>query len=500
MNNYKDSSLSIIKSYLKGDNVIYFILLLALALRVHNFSSTSIWYDESVTVRLAHDSWLDIYRSSTKDVNAPFYPFLIKIWTYLFGFSLSSIRFFSVICSVFTVAVIFKIADVNFGRRAALVSSALITFSNIHIYYSEEARCYALLSLLSALSLFYFFELIKLPNTKNLILYSFFSLITIYTQLFFGLQIAVSAFIFFVIFRKDKNNLKKLLLYHLIIGLIFSVWFLKTFVSKNGVNITDSWIPPISYDNMLWFFRDVFNHDYLAYFYVIFFILSLPLMILIFFNGNLLIKRRFVYLTILFVFPFLGMCLFSAFYTSVFYPRFVLFTSITLFLTLGVIISQLSKYKLVQLFFIIPLITGIINIKVFAFRNQDWNIACRYEWAFRNENTSTIVSPSYSDMCYIYYNMDWAYFQEYNNLWYFKDERKMMGCDDSLQYIKSKFSKSNRVVLFDATPDYDDRLILYFKNNYDSVFAKKLYGINFYVFDMKKKDTTINSKQFPSLH
>lgn len=475
-----------IKQFLKGERLIYLFMLLALALRVHNFSSTSIWYDESVTLKLAHQSWLDIYRSSTQDVNAPLYPFFIKLWTLLFGYSLSTVRFFSVVCSVLTVALIFKIADKNFGRKAAIFCSLFISISNIHIYYSEEGRCYATLCLFASVNLYYFFELLKLPSTRNIILYTGFGLFAIYTQFFFGLQMFVG---FVILIYKNLNDLrviKKLIAFHLLAALFFGVWFIHTFFLKKAVDISNSWIPPLSYENMLWYFRDLFNSENLAFLFVGLFF---AFFIFLFFikQIHIPIKQHLIYLFLLCFIPFLTMSLVSLFSTSVFYPRFLMFTSIPMILFLGSIVTVFKMDRIISGVYIICIVISIPYINVFAFRNQDWNIACRYEWAFRNDSTSTIVSPTYSDMCYIYYNMDWAYFEQYNNLWYFKEERKFMGCDDSLLYMKSKFSKSKRVVFFDASPDYDDRIISFLRNNYDSVFAKKLYGINFYVYDKKVK-------------
>lgn len=488
-----------IKQFLKGERIIYLFMLLALALRVHNFSSASIWYDESVTLKLAHQSWYDIYLNSTQDVNAPFYHFLMKVWTFVFGYSLSTMRFLSVVCSVLTVGVIFKLADKHFGRQVAILAACFISLSNVHIYYSEEARCYALLCLLSSVSLYYFLDLLNFPSKKNLILYSIISLLAIYTQLFFGLQIGLTAIILFIKYRKDVKVLVQLFLWHTLIVIIFSIWFLQTFIVGETIDITDSWIPPLSYENVLWFFRDVFNHDYLAYVYVGLFMIIIPIGLMLL-KDKKEIRQKYLFVILLSVIPFLVMCLYSVFSTSVFYPRFVMFTSIPLFLSISVGLSQTMGNKALLSVLIIPFVFASMNVNVFAFRNQDWNIACRYEWAFRNDNTSTIVSPSYSDMCYIYYNMDWAYFQEYKNLWYYKEERKFIGCDDSLQYMNSKFAKSKRVVFFDASPDYDDRIIQFLRNNYDSVCAKQLYGINFYVFDKKTLEVkdSINSIRSPS--
>lgn len=472
--------------FLKGENVIYFLMLMALALRVHNFSSTSIWSDEGVTLELIHRSVKGIIKASFQDVNAPLYTVVGHFWALLFGYSLSTVRFLSVVCAALTVGVLFKTADKNFGRKAAIISTLLLCFSNIHIYYSEEARCYALLCLNASMALYYFFELTKHPGKKVFILYTFFSLLTIYTQFFFGLQIVVQFIILIIVHKKNIKALKLIAIHHVAIGFLFAVWFVPTFIYKSKIDLTSSWVPPLSVDNLNWYFRDLFNTDFIFYCIVVIYLIA---------ASFALIKRKtmphnyrsMTYSMILAILPFLAMCFTSYVIMPIVYPRFILFISIPLFISIGAVFSYFSVKSVAQVVLMILFINLANTTNVNAFRNQEWDKAHLIEKVFYKDSTCVMVSPSYSEFCYIYNVLDWAYFEKYDELGYYKWDHHFAGIDDSLTFISRKFDKFKRVIFFDGEPLRDDRMLIYLKNNYDSTFTYHFYGVDFYVYDRRHK-------------
>lgn len=473
---------------IRSDSLIYLFILLAASLRVHNFSSASIWNDESITIDIIHTSVKKIWELSIKDPNAPLYPLITHFWSYLFGFSLPAVRFFSVVCSTLTVAVIFKISDKHFGRLAAIISSIWFSFSNIHIYYSEEARCYALLCLLMALSLFYFLDLIKSPNQRSLILYSFFSLLALYTQFFVGFQLAVQGLLILIIHRSDKKLVIRFLIYQTFVVFVFMMWFLPTFILGEVVKIDKSWIPPLSLYNLRWFLSDLSNTENLSYLILSVYLILLPIAIFI------LKKRNSSYKTLLSssliaILPFAIICTVSYYYISVFYPRYVMFTSIPLFISFGGVFEHIPFKKAVgsvvvafMLYIMIP------ETRVDAFRNTEWDKACALEPAFAKDSTLFVVSPYYSEFCYIYYNMRWAYDNEFDAIHqYYKGVKNLQNLDDSITFKQRGLNIYPRVIFYDGEPMINDKLPKYFKMHYDSVYQKNMFGITFYVFDRRKQ-------------
>src|SRR5205085_1218336 len=74
-------------------------------------------------------------------------------WTAAFGTSETALRLLSAIIGIATVWFAYRLADELLGRRAALYVAALLALSTLPIYYSREARAYALFALLGVASM-----------------------------------------------------------------------------------------------------------------------------------------------------------------------------------------------------------------------------------------------------------------------------------------------------------------------------------------------------------
>lgn len=481
-------------SFLKGDQAIYCFVILAGALRVHNFSSASIWNDESFTLDIVHQNVSRIWAISTQDVNAPFYTLIVHFWCLLFGYSLPTVRFFSVLCSTLTTAVIYKASDKHFGRLSAIISSTWFCFSNIHIYYSEEARCYALLSFLVALSFYQFLELLRTPSTKALIWYSIFSLLALYTQFFVGLQIGIQALILVFIHRRNKKFVLQFLFSKVIIGGIFLVWFLKTFVFGNKVKVDTSWIPSISLYDIRLYWSDLANTEILFYVLASFYTIAM-IGIIVVQRRKVSFSRDLLYVALVGILPFIIICLVSHFVISIFSLRYVMYTSIALIVSFGSLFAYIPYRKTIALIILTYMLFIMIpETRLGAFRSEEWDKACAIEQPFVKDSTCFLISPYYQEYCYIYYNMRWAYDEQYHAInGYYKNVKNLHNMDDSITFKQRNLTSFDRVIYYDGEPETNDKLPKYFKAHYDSVFQHNFYGITFYVFDKRKQKDTLRN-------
>lgn len=128
------------------------ILLLAALLRFYNLSGQSLWADEGSSVALARRSFVEIARRTAFDIHPPFYYWLLKCWTFLFGSSEAGLRSLSVVLGVGLVYVIGILGTRWFSPRVGLMAAFIAVFSPLQVYYSQEARMYMLLALLSSLT------------------------------------------------------------------------------------------------------------------------------------------------------------------------------------------------------------------------------------------------------------------------------------------------------------------------------------------------------------
>ncbi|HEY1775089.1 MAG TPA: glycosyltransferase family 39 protein [Solirubrobacteraceae bacterium] len=113
----------------------------------------SMWLDEAVTHSLVTRSFGAMLSAIPhSESTPPLYYVLEWVWARVFGFGAVGLRSLSALFGIATIVVLAAIAGRFGGRRAALAAAAAATFSPLLIWYSQEARAYALLVLLCALT------------------------------------------------------------------------------------------------------------------------------------------------------------------------------------------------------------------------------------------------------------------------------------------------------------------------------------------------------------
>jgi mannosyltransferase len=128
----------------------------AALLRFVRLDASGFWFDEAVTselLKLPLGSMISHLPNT--ELTPPLYYLLAWPWTRVFGAGESGLRSLSALCGVAVVPVAYAIVGEIASRRAALVTAAVVAFNPLLIWYSQEARPYALLVLLCALSLMF---------------------------------------------------------------------------------------------------------------------------------------------------------------------------------------------------------------------------------------------------------------------------------------------------------------------------------------------------------
>jgi len=133
-----------------------FVVILAVAagLRAWKLGQLSFWYDEVVTMRLAEaptPAALIDRLFQIDATRAPLHPFLLQGWIGLLGSSEASGRALSVLCGIVTVGLVCWIGRLVFDKATGLWAAGLAAVSPPLVYYSREARMYALLVMITCL-------------------------------------------------------------------------------------------------------------------------------------------------------------------------------------------------------------------------------------------------------------------------------------------------------------------------------------------------------------
>ncbi|WP_420645096.1 glycosyltransferase family 39 protein [Candidatus Leptofilum sp.] len=139
------------------------ILLLAFGLRVHNLEVQSFWNDEGNSARLSERTIPLIIEGTASDIHPPLYYLLLNQWRKLVGDSEFGLRSLSLFAGLFTVPLTFVLAK-NLNAKArrrggqrkgwllGWLAALLLAINPAMVYYSQEARMYALLGLWAVLA------------------------------------------------------------------------------------------------------------------------------------------------------------------------------------------------------------------------------------------------------------------------------------------------------------------------------------------------------------
>jgi 4-amino-4-deoxy-L-arabinose transferase-like glycosyltransferase len=150
------------------------IIVVAAGLRFGNLESTSLWYDEVVTMRVARTGSPQALVERLDQIDgtrAPLHPLALQAWLRTFGPSDAAGRSLSALCGLGAVLVIDRIGrrafDPATGRWAAWLAAVCPPL----VYYSREARMYAWLVFMSCVSWLVFLSFRTTARPAQCVLY-----------------------------------------------------------------------------------------------------------------------------------------------------------------------------------------------------------------------------------------------------------------------------------------------------------------------------------------
>ncbi|MBN1484084.1 MAG: glycosyltransferase family 39 protein [Chloroflexia bacterium] len=121
------------------------LLALAAGLRCTTLSFQSLWLDEVYTVveagRPLSELLLALFRPSQA---YPLYILGMRLWTELFGTGEAALRWPSALLGLGSVLLLYQLGRRLFGRSIGLLAAGLLALSPLAVWYSQEAKAYAL--------------------------------------------------------------------------------------------------------------------------------------------------------------------------------------------------------------------------------------------------------------------------------------------------------------------------------------------------------------------
>lgn len=166
----------------------------AAALRFATLGVQSYHHDEVVTAsRVLRGDFAHAMEAVGFSESAPpLYYALAWLWTQLTGTGEAGLRSLSALAGVATVPVAYLLGLELRDRRAGIAAAALVAVNPMLLWYSQEARDYSLLVLLTALASLYFLRALS-GARRDLVLWGGFSALALATHYFAIFPIALEA-------------------------------------------------------------------------------------------------------------------------------------------------------------------------------------------------------------------------------------------------------------------------------------------------------------------
>ena len=184
------------------------IIALAAAVRFATLDGQSFDHDEAVTAaRVLHPSLFDTLSVVVHgERSPPLYYVFGWGWSRVFGTGEVGLRSLSALFGTLTVPVAYMAArELVNRRRIALLAAALVALNPYLIWYSQEARSYALMVLFAAVALLFFARALKRPDPRSLAMWALASALAVCSHYFAAFLIAPQA-VWLVVGTTDRRR------------------------------------------------------------------------------------------------------------------------------------------------------------------------------------------------------------------------------------------------------------------------------------------------------
>jgi 4-amino-4-deoxy-L-arabinose transferase-like glycosyltransferase len=171
------------------------LLLLGSFLRIYNFWTPDLWIDEYSTWWVVHEAWHEVAERAVQiQGQSPFYYYIVKLSTELFGEGPFSLRLPSVLFGIGVMAIAYLLGrEIFLHRDAAILILAVFSVNKKLIWYSQEARPYSLALFCVMLSFLFYVAVLKRERKVFRVGYVLSTACAYYAHYLFGFILAVQA-------------------------------------------------------------------------------------------------------------------------------------------------------------------------------------------------------------------------------------------------------------------------------------------------------------------
>jgi mannosyltransferase len=223
--------------------MIFIVLIFGLILRLISINQ-SFWIDEATSALTTKMNLADFFgKFMPGDFHPPLYYVALRLWAAVFGNTEIALRSMSIVFALLTIYLTYLIGKELVNKKVGIIAALLLATSGLHIYYSQEARMYAMSTFLVALTVYFFTKILHKSRGGDWIVFGTLWGVIGLTD-YLPLLILPVFWIYVVL--TNRKLLSKLFVSHIILGVFALLWspiFIKQLSS--GINVahtSPSWV------------------------------------------------------------------------------------------------------------------------------------------------------------------------------------------------------------------------------------------------------------------
>lgn len=467
---------------MKDRSVLIVLLLVQLIVCFSVVTLFPISMDEPFSIFYSQQSIDELLNVFTDSNNPPLHFFVLHFWIKLFGISPFAVRSLSILISLISVAVLYKLGRKFWRKEYAVLLVGLFIFSRLNHFTAMEARMYGLFTLFFVLIMKDLHALI-VDNKKVFLQLGVWNALLFYSHYLAGTVMLMEVIVLLCFYKRWTINkwlqgVGVLLITGLLLFPILRLFFTRVGdFSENGTWVADA-TPFDLWANLV----KLLNNEFAVF-------LSVGLIITVVYlykrfsvakeEGKGVVIR---YFGLWFLGTYFLFYLISVFVQPIFIAKYLQFLTIPLFF---VIVSVLAKFKpegKLKYAHLIVLVPFMLSFKPIPDINRETDKLVEYLKIERTENTIIYYCPPHYDLTLAYhYNIDWfkAYKTVENNMLnggfypvYNSGDIKGLESVDKIIYVD-----------FNSTFLYSDNDMLDYLNTNHSFVSSKTFKGDFNVYN-----------------
>ena len=463
--------------------IVFALILLKLVISIPFLTFQPIDLDEPFSIYHAQKSLPHLISIFKTENNPPLHFILLHFWEQLFGIGALSVRSLSLLFSLLTIPILWKIATQFINFKAAILLCLLFIFSDYHHYHGLEARTYSLLIFEYSLLLYFLMKiLLSTSNTKSkyYIMVGFLNALLFYTHYIFPL-ILLSEIVLILVFYRNVEW-KKLGFTAVVFVSLCLPWIPVMITRVDSIQTSGTWVSTAQYSELYGFINKFFNDKWV---FLTLILISVGLFLfykhrfITFLNEN---KKAVIILVILFIIPFIGTFILSKYAgIHLFLDRYLFFLTIPLFTLCAIVFSQ--NGKVFQYSALIFILIFILRFDLKIDNHRDGHKLANY---VRSTGIKTIViAPDYYDLTFIYHFNQKLFKEEYLRINEVKNGIYPLINEQTLEQLVSK----KQLVVIDADYSFShptDTSLEWIKRNF-TLNSQRIFKGNYSVSVYSKK-------------